>query len=92
MSGCCCQSKRALTDVCNFGLCGRGLSLESLVSHFYTSGASFLSSFISAAKNHEEEPLIKMCGDVEVKTAVFEAVRIERPKSLEFLAVSCPEN
>lgn len=58
---------------------------------FYTRGANFPSSFISAAKKQEEAKMIEICGVTEAKKAVFEAVRVERHEYLEFLNVSCPE-
>ena len=59
---------------------------------FFTRGASFLRSFISAAKQQEETTVIETCGDAEVKKAVSEAVRVVKDEYLEFLNVSCPEN
>ena len=57
---------------------------------FYTSGASFLSSFISAGRKQEEAAMIEICGKNEVKKAIFEAVKVETHESLEFLEVSHP--
>ena len=56
----------------------------------YLRGASFLSSFISAARKREEATaMIQICGDSAVKKAVFEAVGgVERHESLDFLRVS----
>ena len=56
---------------------------------FYTSGASFLSSF-SAARNQEKATMIEMCGKLEVKKTIFKAVKVETHESLEFLKVSHP--
>ena len=65
---------------------------DVIVSFFYTSGASFLSSFISAARKQEKAAMIEMCGKIEVKKATFEAVKVETHESLEFLKVSHPVN
>ena len=60
-----------------------------MFSFLYTSGASFLSSFISAAEHQDEAAtMIEICGDAEVKKVTFEAVRIGRDEPLEFLQVS----
>ena len=68
--------------------------LRLVSSLSYLRGASFLSSFISAARKREEAAaaMIQICGDNAVKKAVFEAVEgVERPETLDFLRVSHPK-
>ena len=36
--------------------------------------------------------MIEMCGKIEVKKTIFEAVKVETHESLEFLKVSHPVN
>ena len=36
--------------------------------------------------------MIEMCGKIEVKKTIFEAVKVETHESLEFLEVSHPVN
>ena len=72
--------------------CCLDLPFEVVFILSYLRGASFISSFISAARKCEEAAaIVQICGDNAVKKAVFEAVEgVERSESLDFLRVSSP--